>query len=745
MLNDLLRALAPFIAQDWVVVTAVTALVVWATWGGVNLYRSARRVRQSYAVATGLLRENSTAVEFAGSYEKTSSALGRIALLGAPWHNYSQSLIVPNPAGRSVAATDDPARWFDLAGLFRQSGCDLRYHAALPGMLVGAGLLFTFLGLAAALSAAGEVVAEGVDQAYRNAALRNLLGAASVKFVTSVAGLMLSISYAILRKKQLHLTEAAQAEFLSALQLRLPFKTTAALQAEGNAVLEKQYADVQRIGSDFFVNLGSVLERTFDQGLHQHVEPLARAIDGLSAKLANQSEDAMQTMLQAFLTRLEGAVGESMRSVATTLEVLGMRLDGLQDGIDGAAKRMGKAAEDMAAGMGRGAESALAGVSHQMAALVDTLRQTAAAAGASNREAGEELARRMATTASSLTAAVVLFQEQLQAGAADSVGRLAGPIEELLAGLKVLTEEQRSAGQSAGAELAGVIGRAADSFEAMAGKVADVLGGGAADASRRLVEATEAMREDLRAVLEGFGATLKDSGAELTRGAMAGGETLRGAAAAISGDIAAATQHLTTAIHAAGTTLREAGNDTRAGLAEATRTLAQGSAGVSERLAALGEATARIAASATAMDDATRAATLPLVAGAADLRAAGQAARDAVTPLQEVSQAVREAMAGLSGTATAITLALDGTAQLAERIGAAGDRFQGVDEALTSVLRSLTDGLNEFREQITRFVADIDRGFAKSVGELSAVANSLEETAEELVEERTRHGTAKGR
>jgi hypothetical protein len=210
-----------------------------------------------------------------------------------------------------VVATTEPRRWFDLGTLLRTAGADLRYHAALPGLLVGAGLFVTFLGLAAALSAAGEVVAEGVDQATRNRALRDLLGSASVKFVTSLAGLGLSIAYALYRKRRLKAVEAAMSDFLSALQERLPLKTQAALQAEANAILTKQYADVQRIGSEFFVNLGSTLEREFDAGLQQHIKPLADAIEKLSSGLANQNEDALESMLKSFLEKLEGAVGGS--------------------------------------------------------------------------------------------------------------------------------------------------------------------------------------------------------------------------------------------------------------------------------------------------------------------------------------------------------------------------------------------------------------------------------------------------
>ena len=181
-------------------------------------------------------------------------------------------------------------QWFDLSGLFRSIGSDPRYHAALPGLLVGAGLLFTFLGLAAALASAGEVVAEGVDQARRNAALRDLLGAASVKFITSLAGLCFSIFYALYRKRELALTERAFSTFLGALEERLPFRSSAMPCWPRQMRFKKTICRVQRISTDFFVNLASTLERSFRHGSCSSTHRSARRGDREAVGLTNQNE-----------------------------------------------------------------------------------------------------------------------------------------------------------------------------------------------------------------------------------------------------------------------------------------------------------------------------------------------------------------------------------------------------------------------------------------------------------------------
>jgi uncharacterized phage infection (PIP) family protein YhgE len=689
-------------------------------------------VRGAFTNARRILGDKPDPVTFAASYETVSSALAEDRLLGSAWRGLRQSLIVPPGLGQPVVATTEPRRWFDLGILFRAAGADLRYHSALPGLLVGAGLFVTFLGLAAALSAAGEVVAEGVDQARRNAALRDLLGSASVKFVTSLAGLGLSIWYALYRKRRLQAAEAEMSDFLAALQERLPLKTQAALQAEANAILAKQYADVQRIGSDFFINLGSTLEREFDAGLQQHIQPLADAIEKLTSGLANQNEDALQTMLRAFLERLEGAVGESMRSTTSTLDALGSRLDGLQGAMDAAAQRMGRAAEEMATGLGRGTEAALSGITEQMAALVRGLREAAEEAGKNNRAAGDDLAHRMAETAGALTSAVAAFQARLEDGAAAGVSRLTGPIEALLQQLQELTERQRQAGTESNAALAATIGRTAEALEATAARVAEVLGGGAADASGRLVAATEAMRNDLREVLTRFGATLNDSSRALTQGAEAGGDALRGAAAALGEDVAASVAELREAAEAAGAALRDGGSAASAGMTEAASTLRQGSDGLGQRLSALGDASAELTRQAETLGQGLKAATAPMLAATTDLRAAAETARDALGPWRDTAQALRGAVDGLLGAAASIEAAQRGAGDLSTRLTQATERFGGLDEGLARTLRALQEALGGYQRQIAEFVSGLDRGFQKSVGGLLAVAQSLEDSVEEI-------------
>lgn len=736
MLTEFLRALAPVMKTDLFIGVVAGGLLLWALLSGLRLKAAVLKFRLSLQLAGSDLTQSVDAIAFSEVFEAAGAKLAANPLLGSAWKRYRATLVVPSTAGRPVLASAAPHPWFDLTGLLRAAGADPRYHAALPGLLVGAGLLVTFFGLAVALSSAGAVVAEGVSQAERNAALRDLLGAASVKFVTSVVGLLLSIGYALFRKYQVKNAEKALATFLSDLQDRIPLTTPVILQVEANAILARQYTDIQRIGNDFFVNLGSTLEREFGNGLEQHLAPLASAVEQLSARLAHQNEDALQTMLQAFLQKLEGAVGESMSATTATLDKLGNRLDGLQGAMDAAAGRMSQAAEEMATRLGRGAETALGGITEQMGALVRTLREAAEEAGQRNRHAGDEMIRQMADTAAALTGAAASLQQRMEDGATQGLHRLIEPIEGLLRQLRDLAESQRRAGAESTTALAATIERAAQSLEATAARAAATLDGGATDLSARLLAATETMRDSLRDMVTQLGSAFGEGGAQLTAGATAGGESLRLAAAAMGGDLATTAAQLRDAGEAAGTALREGGHRAGAELGLAARGLAESSDGLGHRLAGLGDVSAMLVRQVEALDQALRGATGPLLTGAADLRAGAEAARAALSPWRETTEALRMVVDSTMAAAAAMEAAQTGAARLADRLGATSERFAGIDVELKSTLDGLGTALHGYQRQVAEFFTQMDSGLARSINGLNAVAKDLQDAAEEITDPR---------
>ena len=147
-------------ATIWVV---VAVLIVWALWSGGQAARATARLTGSLRQARTRIAQETDAIRFAERFETIASELLQVPYVGPRWRQYRETLVIPVAPGRPIRSTAHAEQWFDLS-LCADAGLDQRYHTALPNLLVGAGLLFTFFGLAVALSVAGEIVAEGISQ-----------------------------------------------------------------------------------------------------------------------------------------------------------------------------------------------------------------------------------------------------------------------------------------------------------------------------------------------------------------------------------------------------------------------------------------------------------------------------------------------------------------------------------------------------------------------------------------------------
>ena len=361
-----LRFIASIITTPATVFGVVGALLFWAVCSAWFLRRGTARLAAALTTATKRIERAKDFAAFASNYEAISTDMAADPVLGPRWREYQGSLVLPRDHTQLVRATTRAGSWFDI-GLLRSPSIrmDARYHAALPNLLVGAGLLFTFVGLAAALGTAGGIVSAG-EQATRNVALQTLLETASFKFITSLAGLGLSILYALYRKRRFHLVERALDTFLATLEARVPLLTPAAVQQEANELLRRQSTQLETFSTDLAVNLGAAFDRAFDERLGEHIAPLTESMQRLAERMGTGNDAAMQAMLDGFIKRLQGGAGDRMDEVTKNLGGLGAQLEGLKESLGNAATQMANSADAMATRMGQGAEVVLARITEQM-------------------------------------------------------------------------------------------------------------------------------------------------------------------------------------------------------------------------------------------------------------------------------------------------------------------------------------------------------------------------------------------
>ncbi|WP_426954169.1 anti-phage ZorAB system protein ZorA [Muricoccus radiodurans] len=749
-----------FVSSSVTIGGVVAGLVAWAFLSGFFLRRGTVRVRAALAIAKEHLGAVPNGAAFTATYEQVADELERVRLLGDRWRDYRATLLLPRVQDVLVRATSRPDAWFDLAGLYRAAGTDLRYHAALPNLLVGAGLLFTFIGLAVALAAAGGIVS-GDDAGAQRGALQRLLDTASFKFITSLAGLGLSIVYALTRKWLLRLAESDLDAFLAALESRIPFVTAAMLAEEANRLLERQGTQLESFSTELSLNISTALDSAFDQRLGEHVGPLREAMEKLAAGLSTRNEDAIARMLDVFVERLQGGAGERMNDVAASLSALGERLEGLRGSLGDAAVRMAESADAMATRMGEGAEAALSRVTDQMGGVAESLRLVAEGTRAAGVDAGAELARRVEEAAGGLEAAARGMGETLATAVAemgrrmaddeaDRSGRLRGELETMVAGLRELAEESRRGGTAALEAVAERIASAASAFEVTAARVGTALesagavsggalGRGAEEAVSRIAEATEGMRTELGAMLAEMRGHLGQAGEAVRDGAREGGDALRGtlreAGDALAAALTGAAAGVRDAGEVAGTALRDGGGAAAERIGSAAGSLVSRAEVLAGAVRLLAEASDRLGARVGELDAAAHDAATPLAAAAADLKAAGAAARDAIGPLREVTGGLRGAIEGVGGAAGRLDAAAAALTRLSNDLAGVTTRFEGVDRTLAATVDAMVNGIQGFRRQVSEFVKETDENLAKAASALANRTDELEKTLGDFIEQ----------
>lgn len=445
-------------ATPWVV---AGALVAWTGWSCARALRRTGRLNRQLKQARERICTAADPGAFFHDYESISSDLTQLSIIGPRWREFKETLLIPTQEGRPIQATAPAQRWFDLS-MLSDAKIDQRYHAALPNLLVGAGLLFTFLGLTVALYNASGIVAENASQAERSHALQGLLDAAAFKFITSLAGLLLSISYAIFWRWRCRLVERYTDGFLTDLEYRVPFRTATVAQEEANDLAQRQLETLQTFSNDLAVSIGTSLDQAFDKRLGEHIGPLTQAMERLASGMATQNQDAIQRMLDEFLNRLQGGTGEKMQEIALQFTNLAEGLQELRAGLQNSASQITAAAESMVNRMGQGAEQAVSRLTHaasdNAARAADLAREVGSLIEATNalpthlsqfRAALNEVTASLARSAADLRAAgeatragVQPLQEvsQTVAGAINQIEGAAESLQRTVAEIRDLTQ-----------------------------------------------------------------------------------------------------------------------------------------------------------------------------------------------------------------------------------------------------------------------------------------------------------------
>lgn len=415
---------------------------------------------------------------------------------------------------------------------------NLAMFEAMPNIAVGVGLFFTFLFLTLALT---EATAALTTTAGANPveATKNLLSSAGGKFLSSLAGLLVSLLWTIVGRRRMVRVERAAAQVVEAIEALWPPAGTEAVVAEQLQQLgrmgatltvqqtvqtahhgtaqdqlalveellteaREQTGSLKRFETDLAVTIGKAITNSFGPQMEQMTQRLEQAILHLSDRIGTMNEDALRKMMDDFSQMIRSNTDSEMEKFKQTLTSLAGNLeqasDQLSKGVGGAAQALDDATRDMTTHLASAAQGLIDSVKG-MDGVMDKARESMQEIDATLVRAAALGSQGMARVESTLQATDHVVQRMADSGA-DWLKVNAG-LQSLTAGLSEACDAVEELNQEQKAVVSSVREATPEALSAVH-RMSDLLDASARSAAQSMAQVQSAMgrtSEDLGGVV----------------------------------------------------------------------------------------------------------------------------------------------------------------------------------------------------------------------------------------------------
>lgn len=249
------------------------------------------------------------------------------------WQEFKESLVIPERR-KVVYKTDEASLFFSEDRLLGQS-LNLRFWNSLPALLVGLGILGTFVGLVW-----GLIPFSGIDFTQSGEiqiAIRELLSGVSTAFVTSVWGMLVSLLFNGVEKLCIGKVSREIANLQDVLDVPFTLKTEEEIAEKQKDELEQQTAALKSFSTDLANDIKSAMAdgrqelirelhsatNTFSSAITEQLEPtfnnLNTALEELRRQKEESSTDAIRQLVEEFQKSLSGLAAAQMEALAETV------------------------------------------------------------------------------------------------------------------------------------------------------------------------------------------------------------------------------------------------------------------------------------------------------------------------------------------------------------------------------------------------------------------------------------------
>ena len=425
----------------WSYCSGIIVLLVLATE---RLSRRTRSLKSKLAEWTRKLRnlerrELGAEQEFVKVFDRFDS--GMEADFGTPWKEFVETLIYPAPGSNDpIQNSHEVSRYLNSASIVTPKVA-LGFYRSMPNLLTGFGILGTFMGLAAGVGAASAGLSSG-NPAEIPASLEQLLGGASLAFLTSIAGILSSIIFVVVERRASLGLERAVDDWVKSIESCLQRVTTEGVALLQLDQLKTAATELQNFNTNLIFSLEQALEDKVAGRLSPQLERLLEAVEGLRGDRASDAGRMIERVLGDFTEAMQERTGSQFEEMASIVTDLNRTLKDSSD-------RMAESQHDLQAALDSVIRTVKTSMNDGASAMTETLQQSLANVTRELATASQQVAERLTT--SSISAATELqntvgsVTQDLARTGVEAASEIAGSLHGLHAAAETL---ERSTKQS---------------------------------------------------------------------------------------------------------------------------------------------------------------------------------------------------------------------------------------------------------------------------------------------------------
>ena len=335
-MNEFLNLLLPWWwgPINWITDSFISVIVLCAIVLGIWFWVKTFRRRRLINSLTKETRQYNRPAQLSIKQELTAK-FNRNKELAEAWQEFEDSLITRNYNEKQIVYKTDEASFFFSEARLLEQHLNIRFWNSVPALLVGLGILGTFVGLVWGLRSFSGI--DDFTSAEMEKAIKELLPGVSTAFVTSVWGMFASLLFNGLEKGCIGRVSRAIANLQRELDRLFTLTTQEEISFRQEDELAQQTQALKSFSTDLANNIKSAMAegrqqilsalhntpKAFSSAMAEQLVPSFNTLNTTVEELRKQKEEssiaAIQQLAEEFQKSLSGVVEAQMETLAETV------------------------------------------------------------------------------------------------------------------------------------------------------------------------------------------------------------------------------------------------------------------------------------------------------------------------------------------------------------------------------------------------------------------------------------------